>query len=246
MRIIPARIMTPHRLGSPGRGAGLFTTVLGNGRPHLGLLVAAARHEVFLVSYVFVLAFAAVELVGPPIPLLVKKIAAIPAVEDVLAIASENILFVAGSPVDDIIASGRAIIASQEGVVARPSIDDVVAGSSLAPRPRILSSPSRPARLSGLSVPKSRPPLGQPGKSFVVKCSPHFSKVRVPWHRASSSDAVASGELPCSFLLEGSEGVPAQPTTRRRKAPPIRMVPTTAMRCTWRTTAHPPSAICAS
>src|SRR5829696_5985092 len=101
--------------------------------------------------------------------------------------------------------------------------------SSLAPRPRILSSPSRPARLSGLSVPQSRPPLGQPGKSFVVKCSPHFSKVRVPWHRASSSDAVASGELPCSsFLLEVSElVVPAQPPTRRRTAHPIRKALTT-------------------
>src|SRR5215218_4133036 len=104
--------------------------------------------------------------------------------------------------------------------------------SSLAPRPRILSSPSRPARLSGLSVPKSRPPLGQPGKSFVVKCSPHFSKVRVPWHRASSSDAVASGERICSFL-EVSELVPAQPPTRRRTAHPIRKALTTTADYSW-------------
>src|SRR5215208_1663357 len=113
--------------------------------------------------------------------------------------------------------------------------------SSLAPRPRILSSPSRPARLSFLSVPKSRPPLGQPGRSFVVKCSPHFLKVLVPWHRASSSDTVACDELPCSFFLELSELVPAQPTTRRRTAHPIRKVLITAMKRPWRTTAHPPS-----
>src|SRR5215217_144973 len=64
--------------------------------------------------------------------------------------------------------------------------------------------------------------------------------LRVPPHRASS-DSVALGELPCSFLLEDSERVPAQPTTRRRAAHPIRQVPTTAISCPWRTTAHPPS-----
>src|SRR5215212_11367553 len=64
--------------------------------------------------------------------------------------------------------------------------------------------------------------------------------LRVPWHRASSED-VAWGELPCSFLLEVSELVPAQPTTRRRTAHPIRKVPTTGMRCPRRITAHPPS-----
>src|SRR5215203_6401417 len=65
--------------------------------------------------------------------------------------------------------------------------------------------------------------------------------VRVPWHRASS-EAVASGALPCSsFLLNVSELVPSQPTARRRKAHPIRKVNTTAMRCPRRTTTHPPS-----
>src|SRR5215217_3380931 len=122
--------MALHRLGPSGRGNGLFTNVLGNGGPHLGLLLAAARHEVFLVSVVYVLAFAAVELVVPPIPLFGKVIVAIPAVDDVIAIASDNLHFVAGSSVDDVIAIGRAIITKQEGVVARPSVDDVVAGSS--------------------------------------------------------------------------------------------------------------------
>src|SRR5215203_5813164 len=65
--------------------------------------------------------------------------------------------------------------------------------------------------------------------------------LRVPWHRASSED-VAWGELPCSFLLEVSELVPEQPTTMRRKAHPTRKVPTTtAMRCPCRTTAPLPS-----
>src|SRR5215203_7520093 len=62
--------------------------------------------------------------------------------------------------------------------------------------------------------------------------------VLVPSHRASSLDAVASGELPCSFLLEVSELVPAQPTTRTRTAHPSRKA-TTAMRCAWRTTTAP-------
>src|SRR5829696_7387835 len=64
--------------------------------------------------------------------------------------------------------------------------------------------------------------------------------VLVPWHRASS-EAVAWGELPCSFLLEVSELVPAQPTARRRTAHPIRKATTKAMLRPWRTTAHPPS-----
>src|SRR5215211_2697676 len=97
---------------------------------------------------------------------------------------------------------------------------------SLPPRPRILSSPSLPASLSGLSVPKSKPPLlGQPGRSLVVKTPPPapfgLLMVLVPSHRASSLDAVASGECPFSFLLEVSELVPEQLTTRRRTAPPI-------------------------
>src|SRR5215208_7171575 len=100
--------------------------------------------------------------------------------------------------------------------------------SSRPPRPRITSSPSLPYRKSRLSVPKIRPPLGQPGRSFVVKRavapSPPLGSlvVLVPWHRASS-EAVAWGDLPSSFL-EVSELVPAQPTTRRIAAHPIRKV----------------------
>src|SRR5215217_5508172 len=112
--------------------------------------------------------------------------------------------------------------------------------SSEPPRPRSSSSPFSPASSSPLSVPKSRPPFGQPGRSFVVKRTGRFTLVFcVPSHRASS-EAVALGELPCSFL-EVSELVPAQPTTRRIAAHPIRKVPTTAMRRPWRTTTHPPS-----
>src|SRR5215204_663292 len=121
---------------------------------------------------------------------------------------------------------------------------------SLPPRPRTSSAPSSPASLSGLSVPSSKPPLGQPGRSFVVR-TPRvgFLKVRVPSHRASS-DAVAGGERVGSFLVASvcpwpscgaSELVPAQPTIRRRTAHPIRKVPTTTMRCPWRTATHPPS-----
>jgi hypothetical protein len=122
---------------------------------------------------------------------------------------------------------------------------------SESPRPRILSSPFSPEKLSYLSVPESRPPLlGQPGRSFVVKtpsarCG--FLRVRVPSHRASS-DAVASGERAwsavasvCPCPLGDSERVPAQPITIRRTAHPIRKAPTRAMRCLWRTTTHPPS-----
>src|SRR5215216_2104490 len=105
--------------------------------------------------------------------------------------------------------------------------------SSRPPRPRITSSPSLPYRKSRLSVPKIRPPLGQPGRSFVVKRavapSPPLGSlvVLVPSHRASS-EAVASGELPCSFLLEVSELVPAQPTARTTTAHPIRKATTKA------------------
>src|SRR5215208_2153985 len=95
--------------------------------------------------------------------------------------------------------------------------------SSEPPRPRTSSSPFSPASSSPLSVPKSRPPFGQPGRSFVVKRTGRFTLVFcVPSHRASS-EAVALGELPCSFL-EVSELVPAQPTTRRIAAHPIRKV----------------------
>src|SRR5215218_1695326 len=128
--------------------------------------------------------------------------------------------------------------------------------TSSAPRPRISSSLSLPASLSGLSVPESRPPLGQPRGSYVVKSTflvifqtsdlgaGLTLMVRVHSHRASSSDPLALGELPCSFLLEVSELVPAQPTTRRSTAHPIRKVPTTTMRCPCRATAHPPSSTC--
>src|SRR5829696_401056 len=89
---------------------------------------------------------------------------------------------------------------------------------------------------------------------FLACVPPLHLILRVPSHRASSSDAVAWGERPCSVVvasvcpcsfLEDSELVPAQPTIRRRTAHPSRKVPTTAMRCTWRTTAHPPSTTCA-
>src|SRR5215217_9051514 len=121
--------------------------------------------------------------------------------------------------------------------------------SSLPPRPRISSSPSLPKRISGPSVPESRPPLGQPGTSFVTAVSSSHLMVRVPSHRGSS-DVVASGERPCSFVAslcpcfsscEDSALTPDPPITRRRTAHPIRKAPTTAMRCPWRTTAHPPS-----
>src|SRR5215212_988500 len=65
--------------------------------------------------------------------------------------------------------------------------------------------------------------------------------LRVPPHRASSSEAVAWGELPCSSFLELSELVPEQPTISRRKAHPIRKVPTKAISCPWRTTTPSPS-----
>src|SRR5215203_7545958 len=72
--------------------------------------------------------------------------------------------------------------------------------TSLPPRPRISSSPFSPLSSSFLSVPKSRPPLGQPGTSFVTTDSLFMILLFVPSHRASSSD-VASGERPCSFLV---------------------------------------------
>src|SRR5215208_6322769 len=113
--------------------------------------------------------------------------------------------------------------------------------ASLPPRPRISSSPSPPYRLSGPSVPKSRPPLGQPGTSFVTTDSLFMILLFVPSHRASSSEAVAWGELPCSFLLEVSERVPAQPTASRKTAHPIRKATTKAISCPWRATTPSPS-----
>src|SRR5215204_4411281 len=116
---------------------------------------------------------------------------------------------------------------------------------SLAPRPRTSSAPSSPPSLSGLSVPESMPPLGQPGRSFVVRTPAPmvgFLKVRVPSHRASS-EAVAWGECVCSFC-GASEPTPAQPTPRRSTAHPIREALTKAMRCPRRTTTHPPPLMC--
>ena len=121
------------------------------------------------------------------------------------------------------------------------------------PRPRISSPCSLPSSLSRSSVPKSRPPLGQSGRSFVVttflcpRTTGPFWKVRVPSHRASSSDAapecpyslLVASVCPCS--LGASERVPEQPTARRRTEHPIRKVPTTAMRRAWRTVAPSPS-----
>src|SRR5215203_4443999 len=118
---------------------------------------------------------------------------------------------------------------------------------SLVPRPRISSSPSKPSSSSGLSVPKSRPPLGQPGKSLVTHRpdGPCRSMGRVSAHRACSEAALAervcslvSSVCPCCLGLP--ERVAAHPMPRRM-APPNRKA-TTAMRCTWRTTtAHSPS-----
>src|SRR5215216_3349339 len=64
--------------------------------------------------------------------------------------------------------------------------------------------------------------------------------LRVPPHRASSSEAVAWGECVCSFC-GASEPTPAQPTATRRTAHPIRKVPTKAISCPWRTTTPSPS-----
>src|SRR5215204_173785 len=125
--------------------------------------------------------------------------------------------------------------------------------SSSPPRPRTSSSPSSPARLSGLSVPESRPPLGQPGTSFVTQDRPYALILRVRSHRASS-DAVASvaSVISCSCLVASvcscsspcgaSERTPAQPTTTRRITHPKRRAPKTAVRHAGRTTAPPPFA----
>src|SRR4028118_2350110 len=108
------------------------------------------------------------------------------------------------------------------------------------PRPRITSSPSPPYKLgragfldrvrSDPSVPKSRPPLGQPGRSLVVTISPPKSAglmVLVPSQRASS-------------LLEACACTLEAPATRRT-AHPIRKATTKAMLRPWRTTAPSPS-----
>src|SRR5215210_6618242 len=99
--------------------------------------------------------------------------------------------------------------------------------SSLPPRPRTSSSPFSPAIRSGLSVPKSRPPCGQPGRSFEVKRAGRFTLIsRVPSHRASS-------------FLEVSACTPEAPAIRKT-AHPIRKA-TTAMVRPWRTTTPSPS-----
>src|SRR5215207_1663147 len=92
--------------------------------------LATARHVAALASKVYVPACTAVELVplviGDGASRTVKEIAAIPAVEDVLALASGELRILAVSPVDDVI----ALVATERSVVARPAVDDVVAGSS--------------------------------------------------------------------------------------------------------------------
>jgi hypothetical protein len=66
----------------------------------------------------------AIELVPLPVPVyLQRRIVAIPAVDDVLAIAPNRLPIVAVACVDDII----ALAAKQEGLVARTAVDDVVA-----------------------------------------------------------------------------------------------------------------------
>src|SRR5215211_6320992 len=114
---------------------------------------------------------------------------------------------------------------------------------SLAPRPRISSSPSPPSSLSELSVPKSGPPLGQPGTLFVTQSSSErpglgitdgrwWSISCVSAHRACSEAALAervcslvASVCPCCLGLP--ERVPEQPTTMRRRAHPIRKALTT-------------------
>src|SRR5215212_4155854 len=99
---------------------------------------------------------------------------------------------------------------------------------SLPPRLRTSSSPFSPASSSVLSVPLSRPPLGQPGRSFEVKRAGKFTLIfRVPSHRASSSLEASACTLVASAI--------------RRTAHPIRKVPTKAISCPWRTTTPSPS-----
>src|SRR5215217_8384213 len=102
---------------------------------------------------------------------------------------------------------------------------------SLPPRLRTSSSPFSPANSSVLSVPLSRPPCGQPGRSFEVKRAGKFTLIfRVPWHRASS-------------FLEACACTPEAPTVRTATHP-IRKATTKAMRCPRRTTTHPPPLMC--
>src|SRR5215204_5151201 len=97
---------------------------------------------------------------------------------------------------------------------------------SLPPRLRTSSSPFSPASSSVLSVPKSRPPCGQPGRSFEVKRAGKFTLIfRVPSHRASS-------------FLEAFACTPEAPATRRTAHPITKATTTTAMKCPWRTTTH--------
>src|SRR5215203_290327 len=99
---------------------------------------------------------------------------------------------------------------------------------SLPPRLRTSSSPFSPASSSVLSVPLSRPPCGQPGRSFEVKRAGKFTLIfRVPSHRASS-------------FLEACACTPEAPATRTT-AHPIRKDTTKAMVHPWRTTAPSPS-----
>src|SRR5215217_6138626 len=71
---------------------------------HLCLLLAAAVYVVVLIGVVVVPTFAAIESI-PPLPVCVQEIIATPAIEDILASASEYPLpLVAVAPVDDVVA----------------------------------------------------------------------------------------------------------------------------------------------
>ena len=109
------------------------------------LHLAAARHVVDLLSHISVPAFTAIELVPLPIPIRVNGIAAIPAVDHILAPISVQFHIVAVAPIDDVIALVShqrhiiavspvddviALAANQRRVSARPAVDDVVARSS--------------------------------------------------------------------------------------------------------------------
>ena len=161
-------------------------------------LLAAAVHIVDLFSVVAVLAFTTIELVPLPIPRLKNVIAAIPTVHDVRALVCLKEI-IAASPVDDIIAPARIFRLYE--VVAGPHVDGVVAYPSYDYVSTAEGAYLVVAVLTGqfvifLSVPKSMPPLGQPGTSFVARDWPCSLMIRVRSHRASSG-AVASGE--CSF-----------------------------------------------
>ena len=98
------------------------------------LLLAATRHVVVLPrarAIYFVLAFATIELVWMNVlacATFPEGIVAIPALEDVSALASANRI-IAVAPVDDVCVLFVTLVALQD-VVARPAVDEVVAVSS--------------------------------------------------------------------------------------------------------------------